>query len=167
MAAAKVEEDGDARLVRLTEATLTAVGDKVKGAAVFSNKRGANCVGCHAVAGVGAKVGPELTEVGKKYLRPYLIESVLYPSKQLLDGYEMALIALKSGERLQGIVQHEDKERLALAKSDGSVATIAIDEVQSRKKSTKSLMPDGLVNGMTDQDFFDLIAYLESLKKAP
>ena len=165
--AAKNEEDGDARLVRLTEAALAAPGDPAKGAAIFSNKRGANCIGCHSVAGVGAHVGPELTEVGKKYPRPYLIESVLYPSKQLLDGYEMTLLVLKNGERLAGIVQHEDKERLSVAKSDGSVETLLVDDVQSRKKSTKSLMPDGLVNAMTDQEFFDLIAYLESLKKQP
>ncbi len=157
-------EDPETRLIRLTKEALTAPGDPAKGAALFSNKRGANCVGCHSVAGTGGRVAPELTEVGKKYPRPYLIESVLYPSKQILDGYEMTLLVLESGERLSGIVQHEDKERLSLAKSDGSVATLPVKDVKTRKKSTKSLMPDGLVNALSDRDFFDLVAYLESLK---
>jgi len=159
------DDDDDARLQKLGAAALAGTGDAAHGAAVFRNKGGANCIGCHTVNGEGAKIGPELSEVSSKYVRPMLIESVLYPSKQLLDGYEQSLLTMKSGERIAGIVQLEDAAKLTVAKSDGSIVTLAVGDVSKRVKSKNSLMPDGLTNSMSQQDFIDLVVYLETLKK--
>jgi len=165
-AVAADDDDEDARLEKLAAAALKSTGNAANGAAVFRNKRGANCIACHIVKGEGARVGPELTEVGSKYPRATLIESVLYPSKQLLDGYELSVITLQSGERVSAIIQSEDDQKFTVAKSDGSISTIPAAEVTRHIKSKNSLMPDGLANAMTQQEFFDLIAYLETLKKA-
>jgi putative membrane-bound dehydrogenase-like protein len=158
-------EDEDARWERLFQAAPASKGDAARGANVFRDLRGANCISCHLIGAEGRRIGPELTEVAAKYTRVQLAESVLYPSKQLLDGYEQNIVTLKSGERLNGIVMSEDAEKLSLAKSDGSTASIPLSEIGKRVKSKSSLMPDGLVNALSDQDFFDLLAYLETLKK--
>lgn len=164
-AAAQPAEDEDARLERLTTSVTASKGNPAHGAEVFRNIRGANCIGCHIVNGEGRRIGPELSEVASKYTRAQLAESVLYPSKQLLDGYEQSLLTLKSGERVIGIVMNEDAEKLTVAKSDGSTLAISAADVTKKTKSKNSLMPDGLVNPISDQDFFDLISYLETLKK--
>jgi len=164
-ATAQPAEDEDARLERLTTAATASKGNSAHGAEVFRNVRGANCIGCHIVNGEGRRIGPELSEVASKYTRAQLAESVLYPSKQLLDGYEQSLLTLKSGERVIGIVMNEDAEKLTVAKSDGSSLVIPAADVTKKAKSKNSLMPDGLVNPISDQDFFDLISYLETLKK--
>jgi putative heme-binding domain-containing protein len=164
-AAAAPAEDDEARLARLTKAAATATGDAARGAAVFRNTQAANCIACHIVGKEGRRVGPELSEVASKYARAQLVESVLYPSKQLLDGYEQSVLVLKSGGRVGGIVMNETPEKLDVAMSDGSTVTVPLGEISKRQKSKNSLMPDGLANPLSDQEFFDLIVYLESLKK--
>ncbi len=128
---------------------------------------GAGCIKCHKVGNEGGEVGPSLSGVGAKYDKAKLVESVLYPSKQILDGYQQTIIRIKKGEIIAGAVRGETDNDVTLIDSAGQKITIKKSDVKSRKFSDISLMPEGLQTGLKPEEFSDLIAYLVSLKENP
>jgi putative membrane-bound dehydrogenase-like protein len=134
------------------------------GKALFSDLKGVACIKCHAVAGKGGLVGPELSAVGIKYPREELITSVLYPSQKISSGYEPIVIALADGKVVTGILKSETPEALEIEDADAKRVKIIKADIDGRKTSEVSLMPNGLAEGLSASDFADLIAYLETLK---
>src|SRR5205807_8556898 len=43
------------------------------------------CLKCHTIRGVGGNVGPDLSVIGKKASRENLFESILIPSKAIVE----------------------------------------------------------------------------------
>src|SRR6185503_2152139 len=125
------------------------------------------CIRCHAVHGWGEGVGPELTTAGAQFGRATLIESILYPSKAVREGYQQVELELKSGESFSGILKAESATQVLLLDSEGRQQSVARDQVVSRRNSSLSLMPEGLQAALSVQEFIDLVAYLESLKTDP
>jgi putative heme-binding domain-containing protein len=142
-------------------------GSAERGRTVFANTNGVNCVRCHQVNGQGGLVGPALTGVGVKYDRAKLIESVLYPSKQIFDGYQQTIVRMKDGKILNGAVQGETEAELTLMDAEGNKHVVRKSDITGRKTSELSLMPEGIHTGLKPEEFADLIAYLESLKEKP
>ncbi len=114
----------------------------------------------------GGAVGPELSSMASKYPRDELIASVLYPSAKISSGYEPIALALADGRVLTGIVRNETAEAIEIQDADARTIRIKKDQIEERKRSDVSLMPNGLAQGLSPQDFADLIAYLETLKNA-
>jgi putative heme-binding domain-containing protein len=50
------------------------------------------CVTCHAIGGVGGKVGPDYTSIGGSAPVDYLVESMLFPNRKIKEGYHSVLI---------------------------------------------------------------------------
>ena len=148
-------------------AALKEPGDAAHGRILFSDAKGLACVKCHAVGGQGGTVGPDLSSIGGTYPRAELITSVLEPSARIFSGYEPLIVAAFDGRVLTGTVKSDTADGLEIEDADGHRIRLARDEVDDRKASPISLMPVGLVEGLTPKDFADLIAYLESLKAAP
>jgi len=144
-------------------------GDAANGKKLFAAANGVACVKCHQAPGVanGGEVGPSLAGVGAKYDRAKLIESVLYPSKQIFDGYEQTLVRTKDGNTHAGGVRGETGDELTLIDSENRKTVIRKSDIDRRKVSEVSLMPEGLQTALKPEEFCDLIAYLESLKEAP
>lgn len=145
-----------------------ATGDPTRGRAAFADAKGAGCIKCHADGSAGqpaGDIGPSLLGVGAKYDRKQLIEAVLFPSKQILDGYHQTQIVTADGRVMLGIVHGETATEVTLADADGKRIAVSKADIDERKELDRSLMPDGLHAGLTRQDFADLIAYLESLKQ--
>jgi mono/diheme cytochrome c family protein len=72
--------DASARFARAHE------GDAARGREVFADAERAACIGCHRVRGEGGDVGPDLSNIGGKFGREHLVESVLEPSRQIVEG---------------------------------------------------------------------------------
>ncbi len=136
------------------------------GKALFNDLKGLACVKCHVVGGQGGAVGPELSGVAAKYPREELIDSVLYPSRRISSGYEPVVIATADGKVLTGLVRSDTADGLEIEDADGKRIKLAKADVEDRKASDVSLMPNGIVEGITPEDFADLIAYLDTLKDA-
>lgn len=141
-------------------------GDAGRGRTLFADLKRFACAHCHRVHGQGGEVGPDLSDIAGKLDRRVLIESVLEPSRQLVEGYRMTTIALSSGRILSGIVKDESARQIALAGPDGHRVLVAKAEIEERRTSTVSLMPEALNSQMTREEFADLIAYLETLRPA-
>jgi putative heme-binding domain-containing protein len=141
-------------------------GDSRRGRTLFSDSKGLACMGCHRVRGQGGDVGPDLSDVGGKFDRPLLIEALLEPSRQIVDGYRTTTIATADGRVLSGIVRDESPEGLLVVDALGERHAIRAVEIQDRKVDDISLMPSGLASGLRPVEFTDLIAYLETLRSA-
>jgi putative membrane-bound dehydrogenase-like protein len=139
-------------------------GSAARGRNLFSDLKGLACIKCHSVGKEGGTVGPELSSVGAKYPRDELISSVLFPSAKISSGYEPSTLALLDGRILTGIVRNETADSVEIQDADAKTVKIAKASVDERKRSDVSLMPNGLAQGLSPQDFADLIAYLETLK---
>jgi putative membrane-bound dehydrogenase-like protein len=143
-------------------------GNAERGHKIFFDAKGAACSKCHSVNKVGGDVGPDLSSIGFKYNRLQLIDEVLYPSKNILDGYESFAVELISGRVLVGNIRSETADELNLIDATGAKHSIKQSDVENKKRTGKSVMPDGLQGGLTPADFADLISYLETLRdKAP
>ena len=89
-------------------------GDPARGRQLFFDLKGAGCARCHRSRGEGGDIGPDLSDVGGKYERALLIESVLDPSRQIVEGYRPTVVATADGRIVSGIVKAEsDKELVA------------------------------------------------------
>jgi putative heme-binding domain-containing protein len=139
-------------------------GNAGRGSKMFFDAKGAACSKCHTVHKQGGDVGPDLSSIGSKYNRVQLIDEVLYPSKNILDGYESFAVELTTGRTLVGIIRGETADELTLIDAAGAKQVIKQSDVDSKKKTGKSVMPDGLQGGLTPADFADLISYLETLR---
>ncbi|HVR84506.1 MAG TPA: HEAT repeat domain-containing protein, partial [Planctomycetota bacterium] len=142
-------------------------GDAARGKALFSDPKGVACIKCHRVTGEGGEVGPDLTGVGLKYGKDHFIESVLYPSAKILDGYQQTMVLTRSGVVVAGRLLGDSGEEITLLDAEGKRHVVKKSEIDQRKQSELSLMPEGLNTGLSLQDFADIISFLESLKEAP
>ena len=141
-------------------------GDIAKGQALFNDLKGLACIKCHKVGTEGGDVGPDLSGIGLKYPRPQLIESILYPSAQIFSGYEPVVIATTDGQLLTGILKQDDGESVTIQDGEARTVTVRKPDIEERRISEVSLMPNGLAEGLSREDFADLIGYLETLKEA-
>src|SRR5262249_40921841 len=122
------------------------------------------CTRCHRVRGQGGDIGPDLSDVGAKLDRPILIESILEPSRQTVEGYRATMIALSDGRVLTGLAREETAKGLVLVDAEGKRHALGIDEIVDRKPSQVSLMPNGVAAELSPVEFADLVAYLETLR---
>lgn len=143
-----------------------AAGDPARGLTLFHDRARGGCSRCHRIAGQGGALGPDLAGIGSKYDREFLIESVLYPSRQIAEGFAQTMAKLRSGEVLTGLIQAETPDELLLVDAQGHPYRIAKREIEVRKVSETSLMPEKLQEAYSPEEFSDLIAFLASLQEA-
>ncbi len=138
-----------------------AKGDAGRGAVLFFQPFLA-CAKCHD-AEAGTQLGPDLAKVGKEGTAEYLIESVLMPSKVIKKGYESVVFTLTDGRTLTGLIAEEKEGRVTLLdpSAAGKRIVLASADIEKRTTSPQSLMPDGMVNALSDrQQFLDLVKYI-------
>jgi putative heme-binding domain-containing protein len=141
-------------------------GDPARGRTLFFDPKGAGCARCHRARGAGGEIGPDLSDVGGKYERAQLVESVLEPSRQIVEGYRPEVVATTDGRIFCGLVRAESDRELTLVDAQGRRLVVAKAELEDRRPSAASLMPDGLAAGLSPASFADLIAYLQTLRSA-
>lgn len=140
-------------------------GDAERGKELFfSPESNAGCAKCHQVNGMGGTVGPELTQVAKTQEPKDIIESILEPSKKIIEGYEPILIITKEGRYLTGIVKGEDASTISIVDNQGQVHKVPQEGVQQKAPQKTSLMPGNFKEILTVEEFHDLLAFLLTLK---
>ncbi|MDP7014533.1 MAG: plastocyanin/azurin family copper-binding protein, partial [Pirellulaceae bacterium] len=130
----------------------------------------ATCAQCHKTTGKGGAVGPELTDVFKRWKgdRVAVLREVLDPSHRIDPKYAVHLIQTVEGRVITGIITEEDKTAVTIldnpeAKSPTIVKREEIDEMV---KTSKSMMPKALLDRFSQDEIFELLAYLEGLAAA-
>jgi putative heme-binding domain-containing protein len=139
-----------------------AKGDPARGAEVFASPNFA-CISCHRVGDQGGTVGPDLTTVGVCVKPEDVVESVLWPRRQVKEGYSAITVATADGKIRQGYGQPEAGKDLVLRDpSTGEKVQIVKSDIESIRQDG-TLMPDGLAAAMPPDDRRDLIRFLLDL----
>ena len=133
-------------------------GDIEKGREVFFSST-ASCAVCHAYAGTGRDIGPDLTQIGIKFDRAGLFDAILNPSAALTLGYEPWLITLKDGETVSGFIVASG-ENVILKQTTGEMRTIPAGQITQRRQLSQSIMPDNIALGMTPRELAGLVDFL-------
>ena len=142
-------------------------GDPRRGRALFDDPQGVGCIKCHRVNGAGGESGPDLSRIAANYGRAELVESVLFPSKKVAEGFRTTTLALTAGQVLSGLVIADADERIVLVDGQGAKHDVSKSHIEQKTQSDRSPMPEGLHAGLSPRQFADLIAYLETLTIAP
>ncbi len=129
--------------------------DQALGRAIFAK----TCQRCHTLYGVGGKVGPDLTGSNRANL-DYLLSNIVDPSAVMAKEYQPSIILLDSGRVLTGIIRQEDDKTVVLETAE-DVLTLPKEEIEERRLSDKSMMPDDQLRPFSDHDVRSLIAYLQ------
>jgi putative heme-binding domain-containing protein len=143
---------------------LSTRGDAARGRAIFFDAARLGCAQCHRVRGEGGDIGPDLSDVGGKFGREHLIESVLEPSRQIVEGYRQTIIATADGRLFKGLVKSETETELVVCDAELHTRTIRKVDIEERKFVDTSIMSEGLAAKLSQPQFADLIGYLETLR---
>jgi putative heme-binding domain-containing protein len=139
-------------------------GNAERGKAVF-HSTATNCSACHQLSGVGGIIGPELDAVGRGVPVELLIEAVVWPNRQIKEGYVATTVLMKDGRSLQGYKIAESAAELQLKDMlNGQIHKLSPAQI-ANKLEAGSLMPEGLTMAMTRTELVDLVAFLMSLGK--
>jgi putative heme-binding domain-containing protein len=141
-----------------TELTPEAIADadKVAGRAVFAK----NCATCHRLFGEGKEIGPDLTGAQRKDL-DYLLSNIIDPSAVVTKDFQMTIFVLYDGRIVNGIVVAETPTAVTV-QTEKERLVLPLAEIETRKQSPLSLMPDGLMQSLQPHEIRDLMAYLMS-----
>jgi putative heme-binding domain-containing protein len=120
---------------------------------------------CHRIGDQGERIGPELTGVGARFSRTYIVESILEPSRTIAPSFETITVILKNGRLVSGVKVAETEQILTLGDQQGQKHMIAKADIDERQTSPLSTMPEGLEKRITEEEFVDLIAFLVSQKE--
>lgn len=153
-----VQADKAKLLARVAQA------DPVRGEAIYRTKQ-LQCISCHAVAGAGGLVGPDMTSIGASAQPDYLLDSLLEPSKQIKEGYHTAIVSTDDGKIITGVRVRQNDAEVLLRLADGKEVTVAKSRIEEIKDG-KSLMPEALADTLTDTELADLVRFLSELGKA-
>lgn len=119
------------------------------------------CAMCHRFGPIGQDVGPDLSTVHSRFGRKEILESILWPSRVVSDQYESELFEMADGKVHHGLVVRETATALQIRTVENpKPIVLALADVQSRRKSPTSFMPEGLIDGLSASDIADLMAFM-------
>jgi putative heme-binding domain-containing protein len=123
------------------------------------------CAQCHTLFDSGGKVGPDITGANRTDLN-YLLETILDPNAVIPNEYRSTEIETKDGRSLTGIVKQQDDKTVTLQTAN-ELLKVPKNEIASQRQTELSMMPEGLLAPLGDQEVRDLIYYLTRLGQVP
>lgn len=136
-------------------------GDPAQGRELF---RAQSCINCHTFANGQLPKGPHLVDIGKRYKKEELIESIVQPNKKIAQGFDTWAFVTTEGKIYTGFVVLESAETVTIRQNDGLSKELLQDDIDERVKQETSMMPKGIAGNLTPEQLADLIAYLQTLR---
>ena len=130
-------------------------GSPYRGRELFMQR----CAACHKLFHKGGEIGPNLTHYQRDDLDT-LLPGILDPSRDIREGFEQMHVQTRDGRLISGFLVDRTDKLLILRGIDGGDTVIEQSQVESAKVSPRSLMPEGLLAGLSDQQLRDFFAYL-------
>ena len=137
--------------------------DATRGAAIYAREN-LKCVSCHRIGDQGGRVGPNLTAIGASSPLDYVIDSLLYPAKNVKEGYNTVVVQTDDGQVLTGIQVTRSDAELVLRDATGKEIKVPTADIDEESAGT-SLMPAGLIDSLSREELADLVRYLSDLGK--
>ena len=146
-----------AAVVESYRAALSLTGDPRRGAVHVASR----CLGCHYLQGRGQRVGPDLAGAASRSSET-LLTDILDPSRQVAPDYSTYEVTPTHGEPVIALISGETATRVTLRAAGAQDTSFARSEIREIRATGRSLMPDGLEQGLTPQDLADLLAFLHA-----
>lgn len=158
------QRTADARLSgEDTAATAGADPATAEGLALF--RGAARCAECHSVNEQGGITAPDLTHIADRMTPVQLLDAIQNPSQSIAEGYAASEIVMRDGTTLRGWSRYETADTLQLYDPKEQLWTTYFQkDLLQRHRLTESLMPNGLLDSLTDAQRSKLMAFLGSLK---
>ena len=155
----KTGEDTDfaARRLKVETALRSGAGNPYEGEPLYQQR----CAGCHKLFYKGGGVGPDLTNYQRDNLGTMLV-SILNPNAEIREGYAGYEVETKDGRCLTGFVKDRDARAVILRGLDSQDTVLQQGEIVKLEPLGRCLMPEGLLDDLTDQQLRDFLAYLRS-----
>ena len=137
-------------------------GDPIKGKSLFMQQ---GCIACHSINKGETMKGPFMGQVGSIMNREQIAESILKPNASISQGFASVLITAKGDKSYMGFISEESADKVVMRNIAGEVFTIKTGDVLTRKELETSMMPAGLANALSYEEFASLITFLSQQKK--
>ena len=137
--------------------------DAETGARIFFHPKLGGCNKCHRIDGRGQDVGPDLSNIGRTDRR-HLLESILQPSANVAPHYVAWHLETADGKVRNGMLLHTQLDEYTFLDAKGERFKVKTGDLVEQRPLAISIMPEGLVERMTDQEVRDLLAYLQARK---
>lgn len=147
--------DFQRKLAEVEAALARGAGNPYVGEATFTQR----CANCHELFFKGKNVGPDLTTYQRDNLGTMLI-SIVNPSAEVREGYQTIIIQTADGRVLTGFLVDRDEQVTVLRTVSGQDVTLRADDIEYMQPTGRSLMPENLLEGLSDQQLRDFFAYL-------
>lgn len=116
------------------------------------------CAVCHAMGGVGGKLGPDLAGSWRNGL-DYFLENIIAPNAVVGDNFQLHVLTKKDGSVVSGVIEQETDTAITARTVTESVV-ISKSELKDRQKTPVSLMPPGLLEALPERKALELLKYL-------
>jgi putative heme-binding domain-containing protein len=150
-------EEMQQQIARLTDVVRSGSGSPYDGKKLFT----ATCAKCHRLFGQGGQIGPDLTTFKRDDVANMLV-NIVNPSAEVREGFETYQAQTDDGRVVLGFLVDRDNRVVVLRGVDGQNVTLAHDQIEELAPQRKSLMPEGQLRDLSDQQVRDLFAYLRS-----
>ena len=138
-------------------------GNAAEGRKLFYERAEVFCSRCHKIGSDGGEAGPNLTGIGSRQPRGYILESIITPNAKIAQGWENVTIALKDGRSFAGKVVKENDAQLIVNNSEDGDVTINKAEIKTRNRALSG-MPEEFRQILTKVELRDLVEFLASQK---
>lgn len=136
-------------------------GDPVKGKEIYGNQ---GCFACHSISTSEVMKGPFMGQIGSIMNREQIAESILKPNASISQGFSTVKIETNDGSIHVGFVTAESATDLTIRNIAGIATELKIADIAEREELPTSMMPAGLVNSLSYEEFASLLAFLEEQK---
>ena len=125
-----------------------------------------HCGKCHQLFTDGGNIGPNLTSYKRDDLQ-YMLLNVVNPSIAIREGFENYAVFTLDGRTLTGFIDDSDSRVVVLRGNDGQRTVINRDDIDEMQAILRSIMPEGILKTLKDQEIRDLFAYLRATQPLP
>ena len=132
-----------------------------RGEALFTQQ---GCVVCHALKPGGAVLGPFMGQIGAIMNPAQIATAILRPSDTISQGFQTVMLTLKDGTMRTGFASETTADKIVLRDVTGAVSTVMTADVKEEKHLAVSMMPEGLANALSLEDFAALVHFLAEKK---
>lgn len=144
-------------IARIKEILDQGSGNPRNGKPVFMQ----NCGRCHLLLEEGGRIGPDLTPFARDNLERMMI-SIINPSLEIREGFENYVVQTTDGRVLNGFLADRDTQVVILRGVDGQNIVLKKDDIEEMQVVPQSVMPEGVLKALTEQQLRDLFAYIRS-----
>ena len=137
-------------------------GEASLGKALFAKQ---GCIACHSLNKGEPLKGPFMGQIGSIMNREQIAESILKPNASISQGFATVMIEAKGDNTYMGFVTSETATKITLRDIAGQVTSIKTSDIISRKELETSMMPAGLANSLSYEEFASLVTFLSQQKK--